>query len=150
MRPHRHPAIGTSTTSTARAAEVAEPAMDLSSRENAGSPPPVWLSLIVWSIPAIFYLTAFYLRSSPAVMTAELMRSFGIGAKDLGSLSAFYFYAYVLAQIPTGMLIDSWGARKLLIFCSISTAAGAFLFGATSSFAVACAGRAIVGGSTAA
>lgn len=83
-------------------------------------------------------------------MTAELMRSFGIGAKDLGSLSAFYFYAYVLMQIPTGMLIDSWGARKLLICCSISAAAGAFLFGTTGSFAVACAGRAIVGGTTAA
>ena len=82
-------------------------------------------------------------------MTAELMRSFGIGAKDLGSLSAFYFYAYVLMQIPTGMLVDSLGPRKLLIFCSISTAVGTFLFGATSSFAVACAGRAIVGGSTA-
>jgi MFS family permease len=78
------------------------------------------------------------------------MRSFGIGAKDLGSLSAFYFYAYVLMQIPTGMLIDSLGPRKLLIFCSISTAAGTLLFAATSNFAVACAGRAIVGGSTAA
>ncbi len=112
--------------------------------------PPVPLSVVVWSIPAIFYVFAFFLRSSPAVMTAELMRSFSIGAKDLGSLSAFYFYAYVLMQIPTGMLIDSLGARKLLIFCSISAAAGTFLFGATGSFAVACAGRAIVGGSTAA
>jgi MFS family permease len=112
--------------------------------------PPIALSIAVWSIPAIFYLFAFYLRSSPAVMTAELMRSFNIGAKDLGSLSAFYFYAYVLMQIPTGMLIDSLGPRKLLIWCSISAAAGTFLFGATGNFALACAGRAITGGTTAA
>ncbi len=118
--------------------------------ERHATPPPALLSLVVWSIPAIFYVFAFFLRSSPAVMTAELMRSFGIGARDLGSLSAFYFYAYVLMQIPTGMLIDSLGPRKLLIFCSISTAVGTLLFGVTSSFAVACAGRAIVGGSTAA
>ena len=32
-------------------------------------PPPIWLSALVWSIPAFFYLTAFYLRSSPAVTT---------------------------------------------------------------------------------
>jgi len=115
-----------------------------------GEPPPILLSIVVWSIPAIFYLFAFYLRSSPAVMTSELMHSFGIGAKDLGSLSAYYFYAYVLMQIPTGMLIDSLGPRKLLIFCSISSAIGAFLFGATSSFALACVGRAITGGATAA
>jgi MFS family permease len=116
---------------------------------QAGSP-PVLLSVVVWSIPAIFYVFAFFLRSSPAVMTAELMGSFGIGAKDLGSLSAFYFYAYVLMQIPTGMLIDSLGARKLLICCSIATAVGTLLFAVTSSFTVACAGRTIVGGSTAA
>jgi MFS family permease len=111
--------------------------------------PPSWLAWSVWGVAAIFYLTGFYQRVSPAVMTSELMHSFGIGAKDLGNLSAFYFYAYVAMQIPTGVLVDSWGARKLLIAGSISAAAGTFLFGATGSFALACAGRAIVGGATA-
>ena len=105
-------------------AETASSSPPAAGRQPA--PPPVLLSIVVWSIPAIFYVFAFFLRSSPAVMTAELMRSFSIGAKDLGSLSAFYFYAYVLMQIPTGMLIDSLGPRKLLIFCSISAAAGTF------------------------
>jgi MFS family permease len=82
-------------------------------------------------------------------MTSELMRSFGIGAKDLGTLSAFYFYAYVVMQIPTGVLVDSWGARKLLIAGSISAAAGTLLFGVTENYAVACLGRAIIGGATA-
>ena len=113
------------------------------------SSPPVWLAWSVWGVAAVFYLTGFYQRVSPAVMTSELMRSFGIGAKDLGNLSAFYFYTYVAMQIPTGVLVDSWGARKLLIAGSISAAAGTFLFGATDSFALACAGRAIVGGATA-
>src|SRR5947199_1980710 len=83
-------------------------------------------------------------------MTSELMRDFGLGAKSLGSLSAFYFYFYVAMQIPAGVLIDTWGARKLLFWGALSAAAGTFLFGATSSFALACAGRAIIGGATAA
>jgi MFS family permease len=82
-------------------------------------------------------------------MTSELMRSFGIGAKDLGNLSAFYFYAYVAMQIPTGVLVDSWGARKLLILGSILAAAGTILFGVTENYDLACVGRAIIGGSTA-
>ena len=41
------------------------------------------------------------------------------------------------------------GARKLLISGSIAAALGAFLFGSTNNFAVACAGRAIIGGATA-
>lgn len=129
----------------------------MAARNAAASPspqallasPPVWLAWSVWGVAAVFYLTGFYQRVSPAVMTSELMHSFGIGAKDLGNLSAFYFYAYVAMQIPTGILVDSWGARKLLIAGSISAAVGTFLFGSTGNFALACAGRAIVGGATA-
>jgi MFS family permease len=111
--------------------------------------PPAWRCWLVWGIAAIFYLTGFYQRVSPAVMTSELMRDFHVGANGLGNLSAFYFYFYVAMQVPVGVLIDSWGARKLLCWGAISAAAGTLLFGATDSFALACAGRAIVGGSTA-
>jgi MFS family permease len=104
---------------------------------------------LVWAIAASFYLAAFYIRVSPAVMTQELMRDFQISARDLGNFSAFYFYAYVLMQIPTGVLVDSWGARKLLIVGAICAGFGTFLFASSSSFALACAGRALVGGSTA-
>src|SRR5581483_692730 len=74
----------------------------------------------------------------------------GLTAKSLGNLSAFYFYFYVAMQIPAGVLIDTWGARKLLFWGALSAAGGTFLFGATSDFALACAGRAIIGGATAA
>jgi MFS family permease len=111
--------------------------------------PPLWLSWSIWGIAALFYLAGFYHRVSPAVMTDELMRAFGIGAASLGNLSAFYFYFYVAMQIPTGILVDSWGARKLLIYGSIAAATGAFLFGSTNDFALACVGRAIIGGATA-
>src|ERR1035438_8970783 len=93
--------------------------------------PPSWLSWSIWSIAALFYLAGFYHRVSPAVMTDELMRAFSIGAGSLGNLSAFYFYFYVAMQIPTGILVDSWGARKLLISGSVAAAVGAVLFGST-------------------
>jgi sugar phosphate permease len=113
------------------------------------SAPPSWLSWSVWIVAATFYLAAFYLRTSPAVMTTELMRDFGIRASQLGQFSAFYFYAYLLLQIPTGVFVDSWGARRLLIGGSLAAAAGTFMFGATTSYAVASIGRAIVGAATA-
>jgi MFS family permease len=52
-------------------------------------------------------------------------------------------------QIPTGILVDTWGARRLLIAGSVSAAAGTLLFGATDSYLLACVGRALVGGATA-
>jgi sugar phosphate permease len=117
--------------------------------EPAAHPPSSWLSWSVWSVAATFYLAAFYLRTSPAVMTTELMRDFGIKASQLGQFSAFYFYAYILMQIPTGVLVDSWGARRLLIGGSLAAAVGTLIFGLTTSYAAASIGRAIVGASTA-
>src|SRR5436305_12553605 len=52
-------------------------------------------------------------------------------------------------QIPTGVLVDSWGARRLLIGGSIAAAAGTLLFGLTTSYPLASIGRGIVGASTA-
>jgi len=117
-------------------------------RVRKHSPPPA-LAWSVWVVAALFYLAAFYVRTSPAVMTTELMRDFGIVASELGQFSAFYFYAYLAMQIPTGVLVDTWGARRLLIGGSLVAAFGTFLFGTTNSYAVASLGRAIVGGSTA-
>ncbi len=82
-------------------------------------------------------------------MTDELMRAFHIGAAGLGSLSAFYYYSYLVMQIPTGVLIDSWGPRKLLIAGSIAASAGTFLFAATDNFVLACLGRLLIGAATA-
>jgi sugar phosphate permease len=116
---------------------------------TANQYPPSWRSWSVWGVAAFFYLSAFYLRNSPAVMTAELMRDFSITASQLGQFSAVYFYAYVLMQIPTGVLVDSWGARRLLILGSVLAAVGTFVFGATAQVGVAMAGRALVGAATA-
>jgi sugar phosphate permease len=110
---------------------------------------PSWLAWSVWGTAAFFYLAGFYLRVSPAVMTNELMRAFSITAGDLGNFSAVYFYTYVLMQIPTGVLVDSWGARRLLVLGSVAAAIGTVIFGTTSSFVLASIGRALVGGATA-
>jgi sugar phosphate permease len=111
--------------------------------------PPSWLSWSVWGIAALFYFGGFYLRVTPAMMTDELMQAFGIGAGSLANLTAFYLYAYVAMQIPIGILLDSWGPRKLLIAGSVAAAAGTALFGSTDNFALACAGRALIGGAVA-
>jgi sugar phosphate permease len=110
---------------------------------------PSWLAWSVWGTAALFYLVGFYLRVSPAVMTTELMGAFNITAADLGNFSAVYFYTYVVMQIPTGVLVDSWGAQRLLIVGSVAAAIGTVVFGTTSNFAIASIGRALVGGATA-
>jgi len=79
-------------------------------------------------------------------MTDPLMADFKMGGAALGNLSAFFFYSYVVMQIPTGILADHWGPRKLLATGSFIANMGAFLFAFAPSFFMAGMGRLLIGG----
>ncbi|RJR23819.1 MAG: MFS transporter [Desulfobacteraceae bacterium] len=111
--------------------------------------PAAGLSLSVWGLGALFYLIGFYLRIAPAVMTTELMKDLGITAAALGNLSAFYFYSYVVMQIPTGILADHWGPRRLLTTGSMVAALGTALFASAPNLASAGLGRLLIGAASA-
>ena len=59
-------------------------------------------AIMAFALGALFFGYAFLQRVSPSVMTSELMRDFAVGGAALGSLSAFYFYAYASIQLPVG------------------------------------------------
>ena len=99
----------------------------------------------MWGLGAALYLIAFYQRVAPAVITQELSRDFALSAGSLGNLSAFYFYSYVAVQIPTGLLADRWGPRRLLAIGAALTAAGTLLFALAPGVAWANAGRLAIG-----
>ena len=111
--------------------------------------PPALLAWSLWSLGALVYLVAFFQRVAPAVMTDRLMAEFAIGGAALGNLSAFYFYAYVAMQIPTGLLADRWGPRRLLASGMAVAAVGGALFALSTSFFWAGVGRVLVGASVA-
>jgi sugar phosphate permease len=103
----------------------------------------------VWGLGALLYLIGFYQRVAPAVMTDRLMSEFAIGATELGNLSAFYFYSYVAMQIPTGIIADRWGPRRLLTAGAAVAAVGSLLFAFSPDLWWASAGRLLVGASVA-
>ncbi len=111
--------------------------------------PPLRVAWAIWALGAIFYLLGFFQRVAPAVMTQELMRDFQISAAALGNLSAFYFYSYVAMQIPTGIIADTWGPRRLLSTGSLVAGLGTIMFALAPSLVWANIGRLLIGGSVA-
>jgi MFS family permease len=100
---------------------------------------------IVWLLGAGFFFYKYLVQVSPSVMTNDLMKTFQINAAGLGNLSAFYFYAYLIMQVPVGILIDKYSPRLLtaaaIFVCGLST----FIFSQTNSLGLACVARALIG-----
>jgi MFS family permease len=112
-------------------------------------PPPLHLAWFIWGLGALFYLMGFFHRVAPAVMTTELMREFQINAAALGNLSGYYFYSYVAMQVPTGILADAWGPRRLLSVGALVASAGTLLFAMAPNLLWVSIGRLLIGGSVA-
>ncbi len=111
--------------------------------------PPLRLAWTVWGLGALLYLIGFYQRVAPAVITTELMSEFALNAAALGQLSALYFYSYVAMQVPTGILADHWGPRRLLSTGAAMAAIGTLLFALSPVYFWSGAGRLLVGASVA-
>ena len=118
-------------------------------KTNKLAGPPMTLAWFIWGLGALFYLAGFFQRVAPAVMTRELMQDFHISASGLGHLSGLYFYSYVAMQIPTGILADTLGPRKLLTVGCLVAGLGTLLFALSPVFFWAGLGRLLVGGSVA-
>jgi MFS family permease len=100
---------------------------------------------VIWVLGASFFFYKYLVQVSPSVMTHDLMAAFNVHGVGLGNLSACYFYAYLLMQIPVGILLDKYSPRYLttgaILLCGLST----FLFSETNSLAMACIARALIG-----
>jgi len=101
--------------------------------------------MTVWLAAILGYILAITGRTSLGVAGVEAMGHFEISASRLAVFSAVQVGVYALAQIPTGMLIDRFGPRRMLVVGALMMGVGQIILGVTDSFPVAIAARVIVG-----
>ena len=83
-----------------------------------------------------FYFFAFCLwifsiylyESTNAVLAPYLSNDLGINAEQLGLITSAYFLTFALFQLPLGVLLDKFGARKVQSILFLVAATGAILF----------------------
>jgi len=78
-------------------------------------------------------------------MIPAFMKEFQITPLQVGLLSSSYFYSYLTMQLPAGMLVDRFGARKVLSLGIILFTAACWLFAHTTNFYVAQVSRILMG-----
>lgn len=99
----------------------------------------------IWLLSAIFMFYKYAIEVSPSVMTKTLMQTFNIGGVELGNLAACYFYAYLILQIPAGLLLDKFGPRKTTTLAIALCAIGSLVFARADTLFMAGLGRFLTG-----
>lgn len=95
---------------------------------------------------AVFaYFVSVIERSSMGVASLAAANRFDTGAAALSSLAAAQLAVYAAMQIPAGMALDRFGARKLIVFGSLLTGIGNLTVAVAEQLPLAVFGRMIVG-----
>lgn len=91
------------------------------------------------------YVLSFFQRFAPAGIAQDLAAAFQTSAASLGVLAATYFYVYMVMQVPTGILVDTLGPRRVLLLGGLVAGGGSLLFGWAQSLDTAMIGRTLIG-----
>ncbi|MEK7811969.1 MAG: MFS transporter, partial [Pseudomonadota bacterium] len=106
------------------------------------------LSRLRWTafvIVGLAYVLSFFHRFAPAAISADLQQTFNTSGAALGGLAATYFYVYMVMQIPTGILADTLGPRRVVAIGGLIAGIGSLLFGTADTLSAASLGRLLVG-----
>jgi len=79
------------------------------------------------------------------VATLIASERFDTNAQELATLAVFQLVVYAGMQIPVGILLDRFGAKKLLIIGALVMATGSFTVALSPNLGVAVFGRMLVG-----
>ncbi len=101
-----------------------------------------WTAFIVVGLA---YVLSFFHRFAPAAISGDLQQTFHASGAELGGLAATYFYVYMIMQIPTGILVDTMGPRRVVAIGGLIAGIGSMMFGMADSLAAASVGRVLVG-----
>jgi sugar phosphate permease len=100
---------------------------------------------VVWGVMALAYMVVFFHRLAAGVVRDDLISAFGLSSTAFGHLASTYSYAYLIMQIPVGLLADSLGARLTVTFGMVVAGLGSLLFGYAPNAFLLFVGRFTVG-----
>ena len=106
-------------------------------------PPMSWYRLF---LPfAVAYFLSYLFRTINAVIGPILSAELSLNAAHLGLLTSAYFVAFGSAQLPLGMLLDRFGARRVNAALLLFACTGAVVFACGHSISALTLGRGLIG-----
>ena len=107
------------------------------------------IGVFMVSLGATLFFYEFFIRVIPSVIAEELRYEFSLTASMLGVISSSFYYAYTFMQIPSGLLCDRFGPKKLLTIGMICVGISTFLFASSTTVSFVALSRFICGATSA-
>jgi len=101
-----------------------------------------WLT---WSVAIVVYLLAVFHRTSLGVAGLQAGERFGAGPAALSAFTMLQVGVYALMQVPTGLLVDRFGPRRMLTCAALLLGAGQLLFAVATVYPLALVARGVLG-----
>jgi MFS family permease len=99
----------------------------------------------MWSMGLLIYIAAAFHRASLGVASMEAADRFGVGPAALSALTVLQIGLYALMQVPTGLLVDRFGPRRVLTASAVLMGAGQLVFALADSYPLGLLARAVLG-----
>jgi MFS family permease len=92
------------------------------------------LALTVWFTCAFFYALEYFIRSSTGALLDDFMKEpYNLSTFSISLFSSAFYWAYVLAQIPAGILVDRFGVKKVMVVSTAIFSVAIFIAAAFTS-----------------
>ncbi len=101
--------------------------------------------MVIFLLASAFYFFETLVDTAPSVMITPLMQGFHLSAFQLGILDVSYFALAALIQIPGGLMLDRFGARRVMPLAAVCCGFGLLIFMSAHSFKIALLGRMLAG-----
>ena len=98
-----------------------------------------------WAIAVTVYIAAVFNRTSLGVAGLQAARRLGISPAQLSVFVLVQLGVYAAMQVPTGLLVDRYGPRRLLVAAAATMAVAQLAFALTRSYPEALLARGLLG-----
>lgn len=109
---------------------------------SATVPRGAWL---VWGVGAACYFVALFHRASLGVAAPDALVRFSAGPGVLALFSALQLGVYLVLQVPSGLLADRMGPRRVITGGVVALAVGSAVFAVSGSILGGVTGRVLIG-----
>ncbi len=101
--------------------------------------------IVALALVTIFYLFEFVERIEPGLAIEAIATDFDLTHGMVGTLSSLFFWVYAPMQLMVGVLLDKYGARRMVVPAIAMCSLGVLLLGLANSPTLAAIGRMLSG-----